>query len=966
VARKSDKELALGETVAHPTPGAPASGSTAGASEHDGPEADPELRDLAPGTPIGDRYVVASVLGRGGMGVVYLARDNSLGRDVALKLHRASSGHERLYREAIAMAQLAHPNVVTVFEVGTVDDQLFVAMEFIRGRTLREWAADKTWRPIVDMMLDAGEGLAAAHRAGLVHRDFKPENVLVGEDGRPRVSDFGLARADAELTASLPPTMTPRPSSSPPRAATPSLTPSTGPLTVTGTVLGTPAYMAPEQYTGGDVDARCDQFSFCVAAWELVFHERPFAGTTLPQLQQAIERHAIAVPADAEVPAAVRRALETGLAARPEDRWADMPALLSALRSAIRPRSKRWAVVGAIAALAIAGGVTFAMTRDRAADCDDGAAELDRFVPPALRAELVAAARSHSGPDAGRRVEQHLAELARDYRAVAVFACRAVDARDWSADIAQRSRDCRQEQALIVAVGIRAILDAPRYANKLVIATTQLDELIDLEVCRNINALATTPARPVDQRDALASARAELATARRQVRAGASAKAQATLARISASPLGKAPEVAPALALVRGDLARDAEQFDAAIRDATDAYYQAHAQADQLTEMAALESLLYWIGTDKQDAKAVESWYRLGLAEVDRYAKLSPLRAANLRAALVGVALTRNDIKVATEQARLAVADLEHGPPMTRVNATRQYASVLAESGDVKHAIPIYEQTERQIIDVLGSDDPQLPMLLADEALTLSEAGRDSDAVAIAHRATTLLDHQPRATIETASVKLNVAAVLLEAGDSDDAEVLLRSARETFEKAVGPDAPAIATIDSDLALIENDRGHFDAGIALLRRALAIQEKALGPDHPDVAATLFNLAAALQKTDDRGGALDAARRSIAIRAKTVPNSDMYLYSVVMAAEIENQLGQHADALRDASAALEIGSPRADFQTVAWPKLQQARALIGLHRDPAGAKRLLDEARTAYDANHMTKRVEEIDALRAKLP
>src|SRR6185503_20910129 len=137
-----------------------------------------------------ERYVVERMIGRGGMGTVYLARDTSLGRAVALKLHRTGSGHERLYREAVAMAQLAHPNVVTVFEVGTVDDQLFVAMEYIRGATLRDWVAGKRWSAIHALLLDVGEGLAAAHRAGLVHRDFKPENVLVGTDGRARVGDF--------------------------------------------------------------------------------------------------------------------------------------------------------------------------------------------------------------------------------------------------------------------------------------------------------------------------------------------------------------------------------------------------------------------------------------------------------------------------------------------------------------------------------------------------------------------------------------------------------------------------------------------------------------------------------------------------------------------------------------------------------------------------------------------------------
>ncbi|MDB4956666.1 MAG: Serine/threonine kinase family protein, partial [Myxococcales bacterium] len=205
----------MAETLAGPvTPATPAGampvGATVLASDQSAIATGTDASTLATGTTIDQRYVVSMMLGRGGMGTVYLARDLSLGRDVALKLHRSGSGHERLYREAVAMAQLQHPNVVTVFEVGTVEDQLFVAMEYIRGWTLRDWATAKprTWREILEVLLDVGEGLAAAHRAGFVHRDFKPENVLVGEDGRPRVSDFGLARGSTEITVSMPPSVT--------------------------------------------------------------------------------------------------------------------------------------------------------------------------------------------------------------------------------------------------------------------------------------------------------------------------------------------------------------------------------------------------------------------------------------------------------------------------------------------------------------------------------------------------------------------------------------------------------------------------------------------------------------------------------------------------------------------------------------------------------------------------------------
>jgi len=210
--------------------------------------------ELASGAVIDERYEVRTELGRGGMGTVYLAHDRTLGRDVALKLHRAGhsvagSGADRLQREAVAMAKLAHPNVVNVFEVAIVDDRMYVAMEYVRGTTLRGWlgTSKRSWREVVAMLAATGRGLAAAHAAGLVHRDFKPENVLVGDDGRPRVGDFGLARADHAAVVVDPETLDTAD-------------------TMTAGLAGTPAYMAPEQLMGDPVDARSDQFAFCVVA----------------------------------------------------------------------------------------------------------------------------------------------------------------------------------------------------------------------------------------------------------------------------------------------------------------------------------------------------------------------------------------------------------------------------------------------------------------------------------------------------------------------------------------------------------------------------------------------------------------------------------------------------------------------------------------------------------------------------
>src|SRR5262245_38853464 len=238
---------------------------------------------LSVGDRVG-RYLVLSSLGAGGMGVVFAAYDPQLDRKIALKLLRSGlagsskDARTRLQREAQAIAQLSHPNVVSVYDVGTTTDgDLYIAMEFVEGDTLTTWLKKypRTWREIIDVFLQAARGLFAAHSVGLLHRDFKPDNVLVGGDGRVRVTDFGLARSVITPEEAV------RPGSSGPSALN-------AELTATGTVLGTPRYMAPEQLTGPDIDARADQFSFCVALYEALWGVHPLPGATSVSM---LEKH---------------------------------------------------------------------------------------------------------------------------------------------------------------------------------------------------------------------------------------------------------------------------------------------------------------------------------------------------------------------------------------------------------------------------------------------------------------------------------------------------------------------------------------------------------------------------------------------------------------------------------------------------------------------------------------------------
>ena len=293
------------------------------------------MHDLHKGSMIG-RYRLISRLGAGAMGVVWSAQDPQLDRTIAIKLvhpslSRTPEASARLLREARAMAKLSHRSVVAVHDAGDVDGQLFLAMELVQGTNLgtmlrtRDADAIADWQRWLALLIDAGRGLSAAHEAGVLHRDFKPDNVLVDQSFRVCVGDFGLASIDVATLAEA----SHRFDANAPLD-----------LTTTGALLGTPAYMSPQQLRGEPVDARADQFSYCVACWEALYGARPFTVTergldALPALVEQIEKGVLpAPPAASSVPPEVREVLARGLAADPEVRWPSMAALVAALERA--------------------------------------------------------------------------------------------------------------------------------------------------------------------------------------------------------------------------------------------------------------------------------------------------------------------------------------------------------------------------------------------------------------------------------------------------------------------------------------------------------------------------------------------------------------------------------------------------------------------------------------------------------
>lgn len=478
--------------------------------------------EIAPGTRVG-RFVVESQIGAGAMGVVYRARDPELGRDVALKVlatdDEGGQGRARMLREAKAIARLEHPNVVSVYEVGALDEaNMYFAMQFVDGQNLADWlrSGPHASSQVIDRFVQAGQGLAAAHDAGLVHRDFKPANVLVDGAGRVHVADFGLAQlgerdAADEITAE-------RSASSSDSASDSERDGATLGLTKTGALVGTPRYMSPEQFDRARTDARTDQFSYCVALWEALSGEHPFWTGDLSDMRAAMRDGPPRPPKS--IPARVASALRRGLAERPDDRF---PSMRELLRQVAPPRRRRtlWAATGLTAAAAIATGVTLWVRPPRALTistppCISAAEEMRSVWGPARRAQVRESFARHELDASAALADRFIERI--DERVDAWIdaydgACRAtlVEGRqsDEAMDLRQACLLERRDQLGALVDGATSAALEPADLQEMVRAAVELEPLEwcdDVESLRDFTQLPRDPAL----REQVVNLRAEL------------------------------------------------------------------------------------------------------------------------------------------------------------------------------------------------------------------------------------------------------------------------------------------------------------------------------------------------------------------------------------------------------------------------------------------------------------------------
>jgi tetratricopeptide (TPR) repeat protein/predicted Ser/Thr protein kinase len=727
------------------------------------------------------RYVVLGVLGRGGMGIVYAAYDPELDRKVAIKLlqHDTSSeAQARLKREARALAKLAHPNVLSVHDVGSVvlagdgpehdRTRVYIAMELVDGVTLAAWlrAEPRSQRAILEMMIQAGRGLAAAHAALIVHRDFKPENVLVGRDGRPRVMDFGLARAEGERT--------------PPEHASGGESGDEH-VTATGAFVGTPAYMAPEQFLGLEIDARTDQFAFCIALCEALCGERPFAGDSVHALaMNVIEGIRRELPRSPSLPRWLQAVLERGLSRTPANRFASIDELLAVLSD--DPTRRRRVRIGATAfALASVGAVglwQLDRTRTRTA-CEREAHAITREWNDDVRVRVAAAMNATGLPYADASASGASAWIDRRVAAWTTAredVCVAIELeRTMDPSTAARARDCFDARRAEMAGLVAQLLAAERAT--VTRAVTGAARLPDPARCSDRLALARQPL--VDE-----GARASVAVVRERL-----AKVWAMLATAS---------YAPALADVELALA-DAET------------------TGEPTIVAAAELLLgraAELGGDPQRARGSleHAVHRAGAAGADETAA----EAAELLVWVLGVQLAKHELALAwAEQARMwhdRLGLAEDDPH--RVTLLVHLGLVQAEQGAFADAIATDEQALAIQERVLGPDHPDVAIVLNNLGIAHAQLGDDARAVDMWRRALAIREAAfGPAHPEVAASLGNIAIALYHRGELEQAEVEQRRALAIREAALGPEHFETALSWRNLADIAVARGHHDDALA---------------------------------------------------------------------------------------------------------------------------------------------------------
>ena len=908
-----------------------------------------------PRSPSADRYVLLEELGAGGMGVVWAAYDRQLDRKVALKLLHdrflGAANQERLAREARAMARLAHPNVVAVFDAGEREGRAFVAMEFVRGQSLADWLRPRrAWRDVVEVFRAVAEGLAAAHAAGIVHRDVKPGNILVGDDGRARIADFGVARADGGADGPAP--------------AAASVVETTG-------FAGSPAYMAPEQLRAERADARADQFGLCVALHEALAGERPFRADTVEAQLEAIDR---GPPALAGVPAWLAAIVARGLAADPAGRFRSMAELAGALAGPAPARARRavWLVAAGLA-IAIPATLVFARRAEDApaiaCDVEARAAFGDTWTP-ARRAALVAAFAATGEPGgaaAGEAIAATADRLAEAWTRRWESTCRAARVEHtWPEELGVRATACLGDQR----TKLRTLLDALARPDEVAVANGG-------EVMRRLEPVARCSdpeflrGRVIPPRDpahaaeiAMLETRAEALSTAFSLRRHTDAKRDFPAFRADVERVGDPRLLTRALGF-ETVLAQQRNDLPAAIAASTRAYLLARRHRDTEAAAEAAADLTWLHGYEKGDAAAGDLWAELALVEIE---SIPHARVAFRVHSSIGViAEHRGQGARAVEAQRTAYALIRryYGDEHSSTALSQQnLAAALAKADKHDEAVPLYRDSLPIMARELGERSLSYALALNFFATMLGDAGDVAGARDAASRSIELGRAIDAQGADLGSLLNNHGAVLRLAGDLEGAAAALTEAHAAYTAAgalglAGSTLGTLGGVRSDLAVQRDDAALERQAIGELEAAAREIEREWGATHPDRGRVLQNLA---RLHVDRGRCDQAA--PFAARARAIfeeePDAELASEPLISLGRCLIATRKPRDAVPLLERARELRATGSDRPRSAEPEAWLGIALLHAG-DAARARLLLRAARAVLAANpaRFARLVERID-------
>ncbi len=876
---------------------------------HHGPPDDLPSVHLAKGTEVG-RYVVLDEAGAGGMGIVYSAYDPALDRKVALKFVRdqapeSSSGTNaatRLQREAQALAKLSHPNIVTAFDVGTYRDDVFLAMEFIAGQTLRDWLRerDRTWEEIVDVMLDAGRGLAAAHAAGLVHRDVKPSNILVTDDGRVLVTDFGLvgsqAAADDEPVSSA--------------TVTSAENVINTQMTVAGEVMGTPSYMSPEQHRGNNIGPASDQFGFCVTLYEALYGVRPFAGQSVERLQKAVTEGAIQAPRRNVRPRKLLDAVHKGLHAQAERRHGSMDELVAILAGFRRRRRRGWVLAAALAVVAAGGGYAAASRTGGSVPpppprCDGGPAQWAQVwnADTAMTVDTkFRATKKAYATDASDRVIRFLTDYGQRWIEQHQDACAATRIREEQSeellDLRMACLDRRRAEVKALVRHFQTPQDGTvRKAAKAVYG------LPSVEDCANAEALLEDVAPPADEatRRSVAQVRAIVddANALSQTGQYTSALARAEEGLTAARQVDYLPLQAESL-LRLGVIQNELSQFDDASTNLRDAMFKAE-RAGAYRVAGDASRVFTFVTGEQGNLEQARDWAQHTSA-LFAHRHLSPADQANLLSLSAIIALWSTKASEAEPLLRQAI-DLmvDQGPTATLEVLQSNLGIALANQGRYDEATSSLESSVATAREALGDFHPT-----------------------------------------TGAAYVNLGALKVGLGQYRGARHALMTA-ESIWTATDPESHWQGLVMSNLAQLHRNLGEYDQALDFLHREDEIVRASRKNNPSTVTSHLDKLAAVythLGRFDEARAALERAGAML----RDVHPEDPY-------ADLEARLGL-----------ARIDFERGDYE-ISWRAQREladpAREKWGAQLRPSLASFQVSLGRAAWRAGHLDEARESLE-------